>query len=270
MPYTPSEYWSNLHDRQDLSAVGQSTLSTAMNRELYRILGRNLRRFLRRHGCIPIRGNAFEVGAGTGYWIDFWRESGANHVDGCDLVPAAVSDLNARFSSVGQYRVADIGTEGGLDFGTYGFVACMNVLLHLTDDTKFDTALTNIARLVAPRGWLLLTEPILIHPSFERPYDPERSSRARSLRRYREGLEREGLGLVAIEGATAIGNNPIEGRWPWMLRAWGRAWTTITWPSRVDPANARWVGPILYHLDPILMALGAAPSSKFALFRRST
>jgi SAM-dependent methyltransferase len=239
-----------------------------MNRELYRILARNLRSFLRRQGCDAIRGDAFEVGAGTGYWIDLWRELGAQRVDGCDLVPGAVADLNARFASTGKYRVADIGTDGGLDFGTYDFVACMNVLLHLTDDTKFDVALTNIARLVGRRGWLLLTEPILMEASFERPYDPERASRARPFRRYREGLEREGLALVAIQGATALGNNPIEGRWHWLLRVWGRAWTTSTWPSKIDSANARWVGPILYRLDPILLALGAAPSSKFALFRR--
>jgi SAM-dependent methyltransferase len=268
MPYKPSEYWSHLHDRQDLSAVGQSTLSSAMNRELYRILARNLRRFLRRHGNDSIKGDAFEVGAGTGYWIDFWRGLGAERVDGCDLVPAAVQDLNARFGSGGKFRAADIGSEANLDFGTYDFVACMNVLLHLTDDTKFDLALRNVARLVRRGGRLLLTEPILMDASFERAYDPEVASRARPLRRYREGLEREGLELSVIEGATAVGNNPIESRWHWMLRLWGRTWTTATWPQRIDPSNARWVGPILYRLDPILMAMGAAPSSKFALFVR--
>lgn len=239
-----------------------------MNLQLYRILARNLRRFLRRHGCDRIQGNAFEVGAGTGYWIEFWRALGAERVDGCDLVQIAVDDLNARFGSVGDFSVADIGADTALDFGTYGSVACMNVLLHITDDAKFDLALRNIARLVAKSGWLLLTEPILMQSTFERPYDPERHSRARPFRRYREGLEREGLRLVAIEGATAIGNNPIESRRHWMFRVWRRAWATATLPSRIDPANARWVGPVLYRLDPILMAMGAAPSSKFALFVR--
>ncbi len=268
MPYTPSEYWRQLHDRRDLSAVGQSGLSSAMNIQLYRILARNLRNFLRRHGCDRIQGDAFEVGAGTGYWIEFWRGLGAARVDGCDLVPVAVDDLNSRFGSGGRFRVADIGAETTVDFGAYGAVTCMNVLLHLTDDAKFDAALQNIARLVASGGWLLLTEPILMEASFERPYDPERHSRARPFTRYRDGLEREGLRLAAVEGATAIGNNPIESRWHWLFRVWRRAWATATLPSRIDPANARWVGPILYRLDPILLAMGAAPSSKFALFVR--
>jgi methyltransferase family protein len=268
MPYTPSEYWNRLHNRRDLSAVGQSGLSTAMNQQLYRILARNLRSFLRRHGGDRIRGRAFEVGAGTGYWIDFWRQLGADRVDGCDLVPVAVDDLNARFAQFGTFHIADIGADGGLDFGTYDFVSCMNVLLHLTDDAKFDAALENIAGLVARGGRLLLTEPILMDASFERQYDPELHSRARPLRRYREGLESHGLELAAVKGATAIANNPIEGRWHWLFRVWRRAWATATLPSRINPDHARWVGPILYRLDPVLIAMGAAPSSKFALFVR--
>ena len=268
MPYTPSQYWTRLHDRRDLSAVGQSGLSSAMNRELYRILARNLRQFLSRNGSDRIRGNAFEIGAGTGYWFDFWRELGAQRVDGCDLVPAAVDDLNARYGSLGKYHVADIGSDSSLDLGTYDFVSCMNVLLHLTDDAKFDLALANIARLIAPGGRLLLTEPILLDPSFERPYDPELSSRARPLRRYREGLESQGLELAAVAAGTAIGNNPIESRWHWLFGVWRGAWAAASLPSRIHPANARWVGQILYRLDPMLMAMGASPSSKFALFVR--
>jgi SAM-dependent methyltransferase len=267
MPYTPSKYWSDLHVRGDLSAVGQSGLSNAMNRELYKIWRRNLKRFLQRSGVERIGPRAFEVGAGTGEWFDFWRELGAERIDGCDLVPAAVSELNSRFGNSGRFQIADIGTDD-LDHGTYDFVACMDVLLHLTDDTRFDHALSHIAALVGPGGRLLLREPILYRDSFERPYDPELSSRARPLRRYREGLEKQGLKLVSIAAGTAIANNPIEGRWRWAYFLWRGSWVAASLPSKLHPANARWVGPVLYRLDPVLMALRAAPSSKLALFVR--
>ena len=45
MPYSATDYWSNLHTRDDLSAVGQSGLPPAINVWLYRILARNLRGF---------------------------------------------------------------------------------------------------------------------------------------------------------------------------------------------------------------------------------
>ena len=239
-----------------------------MNRWLYKILARNLRVFLARNGSDRINGAAFEVGVGSGYWIELWKSLGADRVDGCDLVPTVVEDLNARF--MGTFRVADVGADNTSDMGTYQLVACMNVLLHLTDDARFDVALTNVARLVAPGGRLLLTEPILLDSSFERPYDPELSSRARPLKRYREGLESEGLTLKAIAAGTAVGNNPIEARRRWTFNLWRGVWAAATLPSKIHPANAGWTGPVLYAADPLFLALHAAPSSKFALFERPT
>ena len=112
------------------------------------------------------------------------------------------------------------------------------------------------------------TEPILFKPSFQRCYDPELSSRARPLSRYRDGLESQGLKLLAIAAGTATGNNPIEGRSRASYFLWRAAWVAFSAPSKLHPGSARWVGPILYRLDPLLMAMGAAPSSKFALFVR--
>lgn len=267
MPYTPSQYWSRLHDRRDLSAVGQSGLSGAMNHQLYRVWKRNVRRFLRRNGVERIGPRVFEVGAGTGQWFDLWRQLGAERIDGCDLVAAAVGDLNAHFGDIGRFEVADL-TAGSLEVGTYHFVACMDVLLHITDDAKFDRALSNVARLVAPGGRLLLKEPILYRERFARPYDPELSSRARPLSRYREGLEEAGMKLQSIAASTAIANNPIEGRWRWTYFLWRGAWVAVSLPSRLNAGTARWVGPMLYRLDPVLMALRAAPSGKLALFVR--
>lgn len=267
MPYTPSQYWSRLHARHDLSAVGQSGLPSSMNRELYRILGRNLRRFLRRRRVDRIGPAAFEVGVGSGYWLPLWRELGATRVDGCDLVPEAVDDLNARAGAHGKFVVVDIGTdEIGPD--TYDFVAVMNVLLHIADDAQFDHALEVIARLVKPGGRLLLTEPILFHDRFVRPYSPEASSRARPLRRYAEPLEAGGLRLEAVQAGTAIGNNPIEGRSRLAYLLWRGVWVGASVPVRLAPPTASVVGRVLYWLDPPLMALNAAPSSKFALFTR--
>ena len=267
MPYTPSQYWRDLHVRRDMSAVGQSGLPSSMNRQLYRILARNLKAFLKANGVDRIGPKVFEVGAGNGYWFDLWRELGAQRIDGCDLVPDVVDELNKNFGTTGRFQVADLGAES-LDMGTHDFVACMNVLLHVTDDAKFERALANIARLVGPGGRLLLTEPLLNHEKFERAYDPDLSSRARPARRYIDGLESHGLQLQKLAAGTAIGNNPIEGRSRLMYFLWRGAWVAASLPSKLHPANAGWVGSVLYRLDPALMAMGAAPSSKFALFRR--
>lgn len=270
MPYSPSDYWEQLHRRDDLSAVGQSALPAGINGWLYRTLARNHARFLRRHRLDrPLPGRVFDVGAGTGFWVAWWRERGVAPVDGCDLVAEAVDRLNARLGTErGRVRVADITDPAGLGPEAYDLVSCHNVLLHVTDDVLFGRALANVAALVAPGGSLVLTEPILIHPEYERPYDPDRHSRARALAAYREPLEAAGLRLDALEAATVLGNNPIEAGSPAALARFNRWWRFVARRSKEDPRSAAWLGRLIYHLDPLALRTGAAPSSKFAAFRR--
>ncbi len=270
MPYSPSDYWQQLHRRDDLSAVGQSALPAGINGWLYRTLARNFGRFVHRHGLDrPAPERVFDVGAGTGFWVGWWRARGAATVDGCDLVAEAVERLNERFGTTGgRVRVADITNPAGLGSETYNLVSCQNVVLHVTDDDAFRRALANIAALVAPGGALVLTEPILLHSEYERPFDPEKHSRARTLAAYRDPLEGAGLRLEALEAATVLGNNPIEAGSPAAMRRFGRWWRFVARRSRARPGSAGWLGRVIYHLDPTALRTGAAPSSKFALFRR--
>ena len=212
MPYDPDAYWRTLHERNDLSAVGQSGLPAAFNVWLYRTLAGNVRRFVRRQRLDqPPPARAFDVGSGTGFWVDFWHARGVWQVDGCDLVPAAVERLNARYGPRGdRFIVADVVAGSGLPAEPYPLVSAMNVLLHVTGDEAFERALANVARLVAPGGHLLLVEPILRDPSYARPATADQHSRARPLADYRDPLVAAGLELVDLGPAVALANNPIE------------------------------------------------------------
>jgi len=268
MPYSAPDYWQDLHERDDLSAVGQSALPPQINAWLYRSLARNLRRFVhRRRLDRPPPGTVLDVGAGTGYWVSFWQRLGAR-VDGCDLVPLAVERLNDRFGAAGRFWVADIAAPRSLGGETYDLVTCLNVLLHVTEETAFRQALANVAAAVAPGGHLLLAEPILLHADLERPYDPNKHSRARALATYADPLIAAGLELVAVEGATVLANNPIEAGSPRTMSRLQSWWRWVAGHSKSNPKSARWIGPIVYTGDWFAMKTGAAPSSKFALFRR--
>jgi SAM-dependent methyltransferase len=269
MPYSASDYWSSLHARDDLSAVGQSGLSPSINAWLYRVLARNLRSFVGRHGLTKRPpATVFEIGAGTGYWVDVWRSIGARRVDGCDLVPAAVERLQERHGAAGTFTVADITDRATLPDTTYDLVTATNVLLHITADDAFDRALTNIAALVASGGFVLLTEPILLDPSYAKPYDAEAASRARPLRTYAAPLEAAGLELVDVKPAIVLANNPIEARSKTALKRYQRWWRYVVTRSREAGFRSRLIGPALWVAEPVAIRTGQAPSSKFALFRR--
>lgn len=269
MPYTPIDYWARLHERDDLSAVGQSGLPASMNRWLYRALERNVGAFLGRH-CLtrPFPERVFDVGAGNGFWVNAWHRRGAGWVDGCDLVPEAVTRLNERFGEGGEFVVADVSDPAQLPDRRYPFVSCMNVLLHVTDDAAFAAALTGIAGLVEPGGALLIADPIVGEQTQLPPYDPERHSRARHLDGYTGPLEAAGLVLVELAPATVLANNPIEAGSPAAYRRYVRWWKFVAGRTKRNPRSAAWVGPLVDVADRVAMRTGARPSSKLLLLRR--
>lgn len=271
MPYSPTDYWGELHQRDDLSAVGQSALPAAINGWLYSALARNVGRHVRRHGLHrPAGRRVLDIGAGTGFWVEFWRRLGAT-VDGVDLVPVAVERLRGRSGGTGgTFWVADIAEAGAPGDATYDTVSVMNVLLHVTDDAAFDRALANVAGVVAPGGWLVMVEPILLRSEYERPYNPEKHSRARHLDDYRTPLEAAGLELEEVRAATVLANNPIEAGSANAFARHARWWTVVAGRSKRDPGSARWLGPLVAVADRLALLGRAAPSSKLAFFRRPT
>jgi SAM-dependent methyltransferase len=272
MPYSAPDYWSDLHRRDNVSAVGQSALAPEINRWLYRILARNLRAFVRRRGLVsPPPARLFEVGSGIGEWIPFWRDLGVARIDGCDLVPAAVERLTRRFGDTGTFVVAELGdpSDAGLpaDQG-YPLVTVFNVLLHITDDERFVRALSQIARLVQPGGSLLLVEPMLRDASYARPFVSTMTSRARPVDAYVGPLLAAGLEQVDLLAAMVLANNPIEAGSRAAFRRYERVWNWVARRTTRSPASARWIGPMLSVGDRIALLAGSAPTSKIALFRR--
>jgi SAM-dependent methyltransferase len=270
MSYDPRDHWSRLHARGDLSSVGQSGLPADLNSWLYRALERRVRWFARRHDLLEGVASAFDVGAGTGYWVRVWHDLGVPRVDGCDLVPEAVERLNDAFGARGdRFHAADIGaSDGGLPAERYDLVSVMNVLLHLTDDAAFQRALANLAALVAPGGRMVLVEPILLDASYERPPTATQTSRARSFAAYRDPLLAAGLELVELRGAVAMANNPIEASTRSAYDRYLRWWRWVARRAKSSPQSIRWLGPLMLAFDRVALAFGAAPSSKIVLFRR--
>ncbi len=205
MNYIYQDYWEKLHQRDDLSTVGQSSLPPGINKWTYRATRRNMRNFAQKHN-LKASGSKrmLEIGVGTGYWVDFWQDLGWQ-VDGCDLVPAAAERLSDKHPDAG-FWAADVSApegvlapSGGLAAADgYDLVFIAHVLLHVTDDEAFARALANVAAAVRPGGRLVMLEPALTHKKSELKFNPEHSSRARLLRSYRRPLRENGLKLRAV------------------------------------------------------------------------
>ena len=141
----------------------------------------------------------------------------------------------------------------------------MNVLLHVTHDEPFNRSLANVSAMVAPGGYLLLAEPILMTTTVELPYDPEKHSRARVLASYVSPLVAFGLELVTVEHGCVLANNPIEAGSDKAMARYRSWWNWMARRSKAKPRSARWLGPVVYALDWVAMRTPAAPTTKFAL-----
>ena len=273
MSYSPKDYWSDLHQRNDLSAVGQSALPEGINRWIYSCIRRNLSSFARRHKLRATGSRRMlEVGVGTGYWISLWKRRGWT-VDGCDLVQSAVEPLK-RQHQTGQFWQAEVSStgslqeqSGGVMAESYELVTAMSVLLHVTEDDAFERALANVAAAVKRGGHLLLVEPALTVTKQQAPFDPSRHSRARLLESYERPLRDLGLELVAVEPTTVLAANPLEASSSRKLSRY-RQWWRLVGRSKQRPSMVRWLGPGMYVLDAALMRAKEAPTSKLLLFRR--
>jgi 2-polyprenyl-3-methyl-5-hydroxy-6-metoxy-1,4-benzoquinol methylase len=84
--FSPDVYWENrLSQNFSLGGVGHGLLGYQYNRWAYRLRDRVLRRHL-----APLRlrlsdSSILDVGSGTGFYIDFWRNMGAGSISGSDL-----------------------------------------------------------------------------------------------------------------------------------------------------------------------------------------
>jgi SAM-dependent methyltransferase len=253
--YRPEDYWASQFGHDGLRATGHTELAASFNGWLYRNGQRNLDRFLRRNlKATPQR--VFDAGIGTGFWVDHWYARGAQLVDGCDLVPAAVARVQAR--RAGSFKVANL-ADGRPTSANYPLVSAMNVLLHITSDAAFDRALAGLAEMVEDGGHLLIADAAVENPDEATPFDPNVHARVRSVASFAP----PNLSLQAYGPTTVIGADPIEGS-----RVWKATWRGLRAVSRRGEAAGDFAGRCVYAIDPLLMRAGWSPSGKFLLFAR--
>ena len=88
--FDPRAYWEQrLSEEYSLHGVGYASLGLRYNRWMYRIrrrvFRRTMRRFLRDRSSMRV----LDVGCGTGFYVDQWRELGIGQIAGLDLTETA-------------------------------------------------------------------------------------------------------------------------------------------------------------------------------------
>jgi SAM-dependent methyltransferase len=243
------QYWERrLGEQYSLAGVGYLRLGRQYNAWMYRIRARVFSRLVAGLG-LPMAGKeVLDIGSGTGFYVDQWRQLGVARVTGLDITQVAVDALGLRFPDDRFYR-ADIGRTLPSDLplapGSFTAVSAMDVLFHIVEDTEYATALSNIARLLAPGGWFIWSDNFLRHGTERVPHQASRSL-ADSERLVRQA----GFEIVDRVPMFVLMNYPADTR----SRLARLGWTAMVAPAAVAEPLGWLVGAALYPLERWLTA----------------
>jgi SAM-dependent methyltransferase len=267
--YDAAEYWSGLVSSDaGLRNVAYPWLAESLNGYLYRAMADAALAALGHSGRRELRGaDVLDIGCGTGVWTALWDRLGAARVVGLDLSAAAVERLRHQ-QPKGEFLHGDIGDAEPVLVGQFDLVSAMSVLLHITDDVRFERAVKNVANLLAPGGSLLLMDPVVVHTWWGRPFDAKSNSKARSLDTWRRVLGKNGLELVEIMPVTCLLANPADTKRRLSYRALSFWWRVLEAVVRDSEQAGRFVGSGVYHIDRVLLRfVHTGPSTKVLIVR---
>jgi SAM-dependent methyltransferase len=268
--YDPQRFWDEtMREEFTTRGIAFPTFPESLNDAMYRTMKDTVGRVLRAEGLGgPLTGKSvLDVGSAIGIWIDYWRRHGAERVVGLDITSAGFDRLRQRFPGVGLIH-ADIGDEQLDVEEQFDVVSAMNMLLHLTDDARWEQALANLSRLVKPNGVLLIMDPVVFAHERGRPLGETAIERRRHVDRWLEVLERNGLEIVRVEPATVLLATPLDTRTELGYRALWTYWRALMKTASGRERVGAIVGAPLQLADRLLVRIvPRGPTSKCLLVR---
>ncbi len=156
------DYWeSRLSNQFDLQGVGFIGLGKHYNAWLYKVR-RNV--FLRKMKATLLNFRSVDVldiGSGTGFYIERWRELAVRNLVGVDLTQTAVDNLKQKYPEHEFYQVDIGGDTRTLANRRFDVISAFDVLFHIIDDQQYQKAIENIYSLLKPGGLFVLSENFL-------------------------------------------------------------------------------------------------------------
>jgi SAM-dependent methyltransferase len=205
--YNGKTYWSNrLGARFDLSGVGFRNVSAKYNEWLYKAHERALGKALRKYEIDPSSARFADLGCGTGYFTDYFVGRGVTRPAGLDITEIAIGKMEERYPD-GEFRVGDLSAENLPLKGPFDVVTCFAVLYHIIEDNSFKRAIKNVAGLVAPGGYLLISDYFRRRPA-KRTAATHFYSRSENA--FREELEKYGVEILEIPPIYFWMNRPLD------------------------------------------------------------
>ena len=259
--FVPYDYWQERLSKQyNSEGVGYKGLGNEFNRWGYRVSARAFRRSLQYVQQSPSDLRVLDIGSGTGFYISQWKRFGARSITGIDITDIAVAELRRDHPEC-EFLKGDIGElDSPLSDGTFDVVSAMAVLFHIVEDSRYQTAMANIARVLRPGGLLIYSDNFIHGGRLA-----VRHQVSRSLEEVTKILRESNFDILARMPMRVLMSFPCDSK-SRVLQSW---WNFLRKICKRGPRWRNVVGGMLYPLEVGLTAsLREGPSMEIMVCRK--
>jgi len=173
------EYWEKrLADNFGLHGTGNLGLGKNFNTWMYRIRARVLQRVLRKLNIKPAEYQILDIGSGTGFYVNLWKQFGCKKVVGADITKVSVENLRKNFPEF-EFYILDVGNDkkeiDHIIDRQFDIISAFDVLFHITDDKRYKNAFENVYNRLADGGYFIFTENFLHKNYFQAEHQKGRT-----------------------------------------------------------------------------------------------
>ena len=250
---------TRLREHPGLCGVGNTCLARSYIQWLYKVRRAVFLRLLSSLRIDVRAAQVFDVGSGTGFYLELWREMGASGVTGCDLTEIAVDRLRSALPWARTLRLDISAPLPESELGRYDVVSAFDVLFHIVEQERYEQAIRNASDLLRPGGFFLFSD---LMPR-NKPGQLEHVA-WRPLEEVTALLARTGFEVVCRVPMFVVMEEPLDATSPWyrlLLKL-------MTYPVKNSEFAGFVIGGILYPLELMLTRVFTeSPSTEIIVCR---
>jgi SAM-dependent methyltransferase len=254
-------YWeTRLLEHPGLCGVGNTCLGRSYLKWVYKVRRAVFLRLISALKANLRTAQVFDVGSGTGFYLELWKQLGVSGIAGCDITEIAVARLGSALPWARILRL-DIGDSlPTSELGRYDIVSAFDVLFHIVEEERYERAIRNVCALLRPGGLLLFSD--LLPRSGVRRVE---HVTFRALKDVTALLAKTGFELVCRVPMLVLMEEPLDSTRQWYCFLW----KMLAYPVKHSEFAGFMIGGMLYPLELILTKVFAeSPTTEIVVCRK--
>lgn len=258
--FNPQDYWEKRLEKSfNLNGVGDIGLGVNYNNCLYAIRKFAFHKLMKRTKLNFSSTKVMDIGSGTGFYIERWKELNVKSIHGTDITNVVVNNLGKQFPYA-TFSQLDIGEKVDKLNPTYDFISAFDVLFHIVDDNRFEQAIANIHGLLNDKGYFVISDNF-VHGETKRLEHQV----IRSYEFMTKTIEDAGFKEVQSIPMFVLMNDPVDTK----NRFIKKLFWLITKNVSKGESMGKFVGDVLMPIEKILISCKhESPSTEIKLYQK--